>query len=133
MGMNYYVDKISLVFKDRNECYLEEKIGDKLFEFIQKELMNKNIERIEAENMLEMRSIEIFIDDMKIHLGVTDMYNDINYYMDNLSNDFSLEEISGNCFEKRFVSTDFCLLWDVFMDFSKTGDVYKNVQWYIEE
>lgn len=133
MGVNYYIDKVSIVFEKVNMFYNKKEIDDKLFNHIQNELNKKTIKRIEAENVEDMISIAIFIDDKQFHLGIIDMYNEINYYLDNLSNDLSLVDISGNCFEKRFVCSNFQVLWNVFMKFSTLGEISHSVHWYTEE
>lgn len=129
------IDQLTLTIvqgERRTLCYLDKDVSSTLFDDIIMLFDNNFLRRVEMSNTAQDLTMCLFCEKNKYHIGVVDIYNDINYYYDNGSNDTSLVAIDGEVFEKRTMGTNKDLLWNIVRTFVQKGELSKEVNW-IEE
>lgn len=134
MGIDrYYVNKLTMtkVYNEEREVlfYSSNEINDKLFDEIKILLNNRKLCRIEMENAQSDLSMCVFCENGIFHVGIVDMYNDVNYYYNNGSGKTELKDIDGEVFEERMVGTDNNLLWHIIQEFAHKGNLSEKVEW----
>ena len=128
-----YIDKVLLVKKDNS--FLIFKGDDITAETLEtmKDLWDLGeLERIEIENTEDCKSLVIFSNNRLFHVGIVDMFNDENSFIDDGSEDMELIEIGGNMFAKRNITDDKAGVWKVIETFILSGDMADQFNWYTE-
>ena len=128
-----YIDKVLLVKKDNS--FLIFKGDDLTAETLEtmKDLWDLGeLERIEIENTEDCKSLVIFSNNRLFHVGIVDMFNDENSFIDDGSEDMELIEIGGNMFAKRNITDDKAGVWKVIETFILSGDMADQFNWYTE-
>lgn len=130
---NIYIDSISYILVESPNILNEiRSISKKEIEEVVDLIKKDKILRIEAEKKVDDMGITIFIEKSLAHIGIVDMYNDINYYYNNLSESKELISIAGQVFEKWMVCYEKEILIEIILTFFKTGEKLSKVEWYEE-
>lgn len=136
MENKYTVNEISItrVTTEKREylSYMDTEITYNLMQEIKQMLEKQTICLLELQNGVNDTAMSVFCENGKYHVGVVDMYNDMNYYYDNGSDDHTLVDIDGNMFEARMVGKDISVLWQIILTFAQEGKRCEQVAW-IEE
>ncbi len=137
MGIDkFYINKLTMTKLNNEEkevlFYSTNEINDKLFDDIKVLLDSGKLCRIEMENSKSDLSMCVFCEKGIFHVGIVDMYNDVNYYYNNGSEKTKLIDIDGEVFQERMIGTDNDLLWHIIQEFAYKGKLSKKVKW-IEE
>ncbi len=128
-----YIDKIRLIKNDNSFLSFEDgDITDETLETMKDLWDHDDLERIEIENTEECRSLVIFTNGSLFHVGIVDMFNDENSYIDDGSGDTELIEIGGDVFAKRNITEDKAGVWKVIETFTNSGDMADQFDWYTE-
>lgn len=131
--MSIYIDKVMIVKRDGGFLSLEgENVNDETLETIKKFWDGNEVARIELENIDDCKTMVIFTNNKLFHVGIVDMFDEENSYMDNGSEETELVEIDGNVFEKRFIHTNKDGVWKVLEEFYATGEKASQVEWCVE-
>lgn len=137
MGIDiFYINKLTVTKLNNKKrevlFYSNSEINNELFDNINKLLGSKNLCRIVMENSQSDLSMCVFCENGLFHVGIVDMYNDVNYYYNNGSENAKLINIDGEVFQERMTGTDNDLLWHIIQEFVYNGKLSKKVEW-IEE
>jgi len=136
MKNKYTVNEISMtrVTTEKREylSYMDTEITYNLMQEIKQMLEKQTICLLELQNGVNDTAMSVFCENGKYHVGVVDMYNDVNYYYDNGSDDHTLVDIDGNMFEARMVGKDISVLWQIILTFAQEAKRCEQVAW-IEE
>ena len=128
-----YIDKVLLVKKDNSFLIFEgDDITAETLETMKDLWDLGELERIEIENTEDCKSLVIFSNNRLFHVGIVDMFNDENSYIDDGSEDMELIEIGGNMFAKRNITDDKAGVWKVIETFILSGDMADQFNWYTE-
>lgn len=136
MGNKYTVSEISMtkVVAGKREylSFLDAEITDNLMQEIKQMLGTQMLCQLDLQNSENDTAMSVFCENGTYHVGIVDMYNDMNYYYDNGSDDKTLVDIDGNMFEARMVGKDLSVLWQIILTFAQEGKRCEQVAW-IEE
>jgi len=128
-----YIDNILLTTWDNNLqksfSYKNSQINSEVIKSIKESIEKNMLTRLELENTKTDISITVFCENGLSFFGIVDMYNDINYYYNNLSNDTTLVEIEGNVFEKWMVCESNDILWEAIIFFAFNGKCSPQITW----
>ena len=128
-----YIDKVLLVKKDNSfQIFEGDDITAETLETMKDLWDLGELERIEIENTEDCKSLVIFSNNRLFHVGIVDMFNDENSYIDDGSEDMELIEIGGNMFAKRNITDDKAGVWKVIETFILSGDMADQFNWYTE-
>lgn len=128
-----YIDKVLLVKKDNSFQIIEgDDITAETLETMKDLWDLGELERIEIENTEDCKSLVIFSNNRLFHVGIVDMFNDENSFIDDGSEDMELIEIGGNMFAKRNITDDKAGVWKVIETFILSGDMADQFNWYTE-
>lgn len=136
MENKYTVSEISMtkVVAGKREylSFMDAEITDNLMQEIKQMLGTQMICQLDLQNSENDTAMSVFCENGIYHVGIVDMYNDMNYYYDNGSDDKTLVDIDGNMFEARMVGKDLSVLWQIILTFAQEGKRCEHVAW-IEE
>ena len=136
MGNKYTVSEISMtkVVAGKREylSFMDAEITDNLMQEIKQMLGTQMLCQLDLQNSENDTAMSVFCENGTYHVGIVDMYNDMNYYYDNGSDDKTLVDIDGNMFEARMVGKDLSVLWQIILTFAQKGKRCEQVAW-IEE
>ena len=128
-----YIDKVLLLKKDNSfQIFEGDDITAETLETMKDLWDLGELERIEIENTEDCKSLVIFSNNRLFHVGIVDMFNDENSYIDDGSEDIELIEIGGNMFAKRNITDDKAGVWKVIETFILSGDMADQFNWYTE-
>lgn len=128
-----YIDKVLLVKKDNSfQIFEGDDITAETLETMKDLWDLGELERIEIENTEDCKSLVIFSNNRLFHVGIVDMFNDENSFIDDGSEDMELIEIGGNMFAKRNITDDKAGVWKVIETFILSGDMADQFNWYTE-
>ena len=128
-----YIDKVLLIKKDNSFLIFEgDDITAETLETMKDLWDLGELERIEIENTEDCKSLVIFSNNRLFHVGIVDMFNDENSFIDDGSEDMELIEIGGNMFAKRNITDDKAGVWKVIETFILSGDMADQFNWYTE-
>lgn len=128
-----YIDKVLLVKKDNSLLIFKgDDITAETLETMKDLWDLGELERIEIENTEDCKSLVIFSNNRLFHVGIVDMFNDENSFIDDGSEDMELIEIGGNMFAKRNITDDKAGVWKVIETFILSGDMADQFNWYTE-
>ena len=128
-----YIDKVLLVKKDNSFLIFEgDDITAETLETMKDLWDLGELERIEIENTEDCKSLVIFSNNRLFHVGIVDMFNEENSFIDDGSEDMELIEIGGNMFAKRNITDDKAGVWKVIETFILSGDMADQFNWYTE-
>ena len=128
-----YIDKVLLVKKDNSfQIFKGDDITAETLETMKDLWDLGELERIEIENTEDCKSLVIFSNNRFFHVGIVDMFNDENSFIDDGSEDMELIEIGGNMFAKRNITDDKAGVWKVIETFILSGDMADQFNWYTE-
>lgn len=128
-----YIDKVLLVKKDNSFLSFEgDDITAETLETMKDLWDLGKLERIEIENTEDCKSLVIFSNNRSFHVGIVDMFNEENSFIDDGSEDMELIEIGGNMFAKRNITDDKAGVWKVIETFLLSGDMADQFNWYTE-
>ncbi len=132
----YVIDKLYMLTMEHGErrhaTYAANEIHDALFDEILEALQNEKLYRLEMEISQEDKSMSVFYESGRFHIGVVDLYNDTNYYYNNGSGDTTLLDVDGEMFETRMVGTDRNLLWKAIREFAQQGTLSAEIAWIVD-
>ena len=107
-----YIDKVLLVKKDNSfQIFKGDDITAEALETMKDLWDLGELERVEIENTEDCKSLVIFSNNRLFHVGIVDMFNDENSFIDDGSEDMELIEIGGNMFAKRNITDDKAGVW----------------------
>lgn len=130
MGIEKYINKLTVILANGGiKYYNNDKVEETCLLELKRNFFNRNIRRVEAENVDDAICMIIFTDGNKYHIGIIDMFNETNYYLDNETDDVHLIEIDGNYFESRYVQNNMELSWQILNEFINNGEKSKKVNW----
>ena len=136
MENKYTVSEISMtkVVAGKREylSFMGAEITDNLMQEIKQMLGTQMLCQLDLQNSENDTAMSVFCENGTYHVGIVDMYNDMNYYYDNGSDDQTLVDIDGNMFEARMVGKDLSVLWQIILTFAQEGKRCEQVAW-IEE
>ena len=136
MENKYTVSEISMtkVVAGKREYlpFMDAEITDNLMQEIKQMLGTQMLCQLDLQNSENDTAMSVFCENGTYHVGIVDMYNDMNYHYDNGSNDQTLVDIDGNMFEARMVGKDLSVLWQIILTFAQEGKRCEQVAW-IEE
>ena len=136
MGNKYTVNEISMTKVVAGKrvylSFLDAEITDNLMQEIKQMLGTQMLCQLDLQNSENDTAMSVFCENGTYHVGIVDMYNDMNYYYDNGSDDKTLVDIDGNMFEARMVGKDLSVLWQIILTFAQEGKRCEQVAW-IEE
>jgi len=128
-----YIDKVLLVKKDNSFLSFEgDDITAETLETMKDLWDLGELERVVIENTEDCKSLVIFSNNRFFHVGIVDMFNDENSFIDDGSEDMELIEIGGNMFAKRNTTDDKAGVWKVIETFILSGDMADQFNWYTE-
>ena len=128
-----YIDKVLLIKIDNSFLIFEgDDITAETLETMKDLWDLGELERIEIENTEDCKSLVIFSNNRLFHVGIVDMFNDENSFIDDGSEDMELIEIAGNMFAKRNITDDKAGVWKVIETFILSGDMADQFNWYTE-
>ena len=128
-----YIDKVLLVKKDNSFLIFEgDDITAETLETMKDLWDLGELERIVIENTEDCKSLVIFSNNRLFHVGIVDMFNEENSFIDDGSEDMELIEIGGNMFAKRNITDDKAGVWKVIETFILSGDMADQFNWYTE-
>lgn len=132
----FFVDYIRVIYNNQKESQIKEftkdEISDLLLKKVKQRLDNNVISRIELKNVKSDLGMTIFYEAGLSHIGIVDMYNDLEYYFCKNEKEKTLVEISGQMFEMGMICQDNNILYEIITYFAKYGKQYPYVTW-IEE
>lgn len=133
MENKYTVSEISMtkVVAGKREylSFLDAEITDNLMQEIKQMLGTQMLCQLDLQNSENDTAMSVFCENGTYHVGIVDMYNDMNYYYDNGSGDQTLVDIDGNMFEARMVGKDLSVLWQIILTFAQEGKRCERVAW----
>ena len=128
-----YIDKVLLIKIDNSFLIFEgDDITAETLETMKDLWDLGELERVEIENTEDCKSLVIFSNNRFFHVGIVDMFNDENSFIDDGSEDMELIEIGGNMFAKRNITDDKAGVWKVIETFILSGDMADQFNWYTE-
>lgn len=136
MENKYTVSEISMtkVVAGKREylSFMDAEITDNLMQEIKQMLGTQMLCLLDLQNSENDTAMSVFCENGTYHVGIVDMFNDMNYYYYNGSDDKTLVDIDGNMFEARMVGKDLSVLWQIILTFAQEGKRCEQVAW-IEE